>query len=137
MKRFAPLLLVIIALCILALFFGPESLLIVRLPGGLPLGTLFAIVALTAGAAIPLTLSRPKTPLRWAGAVALAAAVLWFPVGVYLAGNVDLNFYNDAADSALFKQVTIGTSVLILATMLWTTVVSVLRRRARRRASSG
>lgn len=117
--RRAPALLATVLLCVLALAFGPEGLLVLQLPGGLPLGTLFAILALVAGAAVPLALSRPRSALRWAGALALAVAVLWFPIGVYLAGNIDLNFTNDAADAERFSRLTRAAAVLVLGTMAW------------------
>lgn len=129
MKRFVPVLLTVVVLCVLALVSGVEALLLIPLPGGLPLGTLFAILALVAGAAVPLAVSRPGSLLRWVGAIALVAAVLWFPVGAYLSGNAELNFVVDAANSALFWHLTAAVAVLVLGTMLWAGVEAIWKRR--------
>ncbi|NNE35162.1 MAG: hypothetical protein HKN13_08005 [Rhodothermales bacterium] len=122
MKRNTAVLLLLVVVCILGLLLGSDDLLDTRLPGSLPLGTLFAILALVAGAAISFIRSRPGTPLRLVGVVALVAAALWFPVGVYLSGNVDLNFVDDATDSAMFDKLTRGIAVFILGSMIWSFV---------------
>lgn len=108
---------------------GPAGLVEARLPGGLPLGTLLAAVALVAGAAVPLAASRPGTVLRWVGAAGLGAAAAWLPLGIVLSGNAALNFVDDAADSALFWTLTRWLAGLILATMGWAGVTAALRRR--------
>ncbi|MEM0963793.1 MAG: hypothetical protein AAGK21_14795 [Bacteroidota bacterium] len=122
----------LIAASLLLLVYGPDGLVLYRLPGGLPLGTLFAIVSLVAGSAIPLAASRRRTALRWAGVAALLVALAWFPIGVWLSGNVDLNFVSDAADSVLFRQVTIGSAAFIIATWAWSAVVGWRSYRKRR-----
>ncbi|MEM6328293.1 MAG: hypothetical protein AAF791_14355 [Bacteroidota bacterium] len=119
MNRRVPALLATIVLCLLALIYGPERVVLAETPGGIPVGTWFVIVALIAGAAIPLVVSRAGSVLRWAGLSALAAAVLWFPIGAYLAGNPALNFYYEPEESLFFRRVTIGTAGLILSTMVW------------------
>ena len=131
MKRPVPLLLIAVALCVLPLALRAEGVLLLSLPGELPLGTLLAALALIAGATVPIAASRSKTPLRWAGYVALTAAVLWLPLGIYLSGNAALNFVNDGADSAAFWRLTAGLVAFVLATTLWSAVTAVLQRRSR------
>lgn len=130
------LLLLALALCVLPLALGADAILLFGLPGGLPLGTLLAALAFVLGAAVPLAASRPRLLLRWVSVFALAAAVLWLPLGVYLAGNAALSFVNDAADSALYWRLTAGLGGLILAAMLWASVAALLSRRSRAQVPS-
>lgn len=132
MNRLVLGLLATIVLSLLALIYGPEGVVLFETPGGVPLGTWFVIVAFIAGAAIPLVASRPGSVLRWAGIAALAAAVLWFPVGAYLSGNPNLNFYNEPDQSLLFRRLTIGAAVLVLGTMVWAAADAAWRRWAKR-----
>ncbi|MEO0558105.1 MAG: hypothetical protein AAF170_07965 [Bacteroidota bacterium] len=130
-------LLVAIALCLLPLALGLESLLLVNLPGGLPLGTLLAALAFILGAAVPVVASRPRTLLRWVGMIGLVAAVLWLPLGMYLSGTPSLSFVNDAADSAIYWGLTKGLAAGILATMLWAGAAALFsRQRPGERVSS-
>ena len=126
-----PLLLLCLALCVLPLALGAEAVLLVGLPGGLPLGTLLGALAFVLGAAIPFAASRPRSLLRRVSVVALAAAVLWLPLGIYLAGNATLSFVNDAADAAVYWRLTAGLAGLILTTMVWAGTAAFLGRRSR------
>ncbi|MEM1271919.1 MAG: hypothetical protein AAGI08_17870 [Bacteroidota bacterium] len=130
MKRLVLILLAVVFASILPLALGAESVLLIGLPGGLPLGTLLAALAFAAGAGVPLAASRPDTFLQTVSRLVLAAAVLWLPVGIYLSGNPALNFVDDASDSALFWRLTAGLGVLILVTMLWAAVDAVTKHRA-------
>jgi hypothetical protein len=128
MRRTPVILFITIVFCVAALFYVPERLTLARLPGGLPLGTLFAIVALIAGVALTFILSRPYTVLRWVSTLALIVTLLWFPIGLYLAGNVGLNFVNDPGRSALFRQITVGTTPFVLGGLGWTVASFVMNR---------
>ncbi|MEM1054798.1 MAG: hypothetical protein AAGI52_04675 [Bacteroidota bacterium] len=134
MNRRVPALLATIVLCLLGLVYGPEQVVLAETPGGIPVGTWFVIFALLAGAAIPLAVSRSGSALRWAGLAALVAAVLWFPVGAYLAGNPALNFYYEPGESLLFRRMTIGVAGLILGAMVWAAADSAWRWWKRRGA---
>ncbi len=123
------LLLTVVAVCVLPLALGAESVLLAGLPGGLPLGTLLAALALVAGAAVPLTASRPRSLLRWAGGAGLVAAALWLPLGVYLSGNPALNFVSDASGSVLFWELTAGVAGFVVVTIVWACVAAALARR--------
>lgn len=127
--RPVPLLLLVLALCVLPLALGAEAILLFGLPGGLPLGTLLAALAFVLGAVVSVAASQPRSLLRRVSVVALAAAALWLPIGVYLAENAALRFVNDAADSAVFWRLTAGLGGLILTTMLWAGTAAFLARR--------
>lgn len=129
--RLVPLLIFCLALCVAPLALGAETVLLVGLPGGLPLGTLMAAIAFVLGAAIPAAASRPRSLLRRVSLVTTAAAVLWLPLGIYLAGNASLSFVNDATDSAVYWQLTAGLGGLILVKMVWAGAAALLARRSR------
>lgn len=126
--RPVPVLLAVVAVCVLPLAAGAERLLLVGLPGGLPLGTLLAALAFVAGAAVPVVASRPGSALRWVGGAALVAAVAWLPAGVYLSGNAALHFVDDAADAERYWMLTAGLGACVLGTLLW---ASAAARRSR------
>ena len=125
---FVPSLPVAFAFCLVPLAIGPETILLFELPGGLPLGTLIAALTLVLGAAVSLAASRPRSLLRMVSVVALVAASLWLPVGIWLAANAALNFVNDAANSAVFWRFTKGLAWLVLATMLWAGTEAINKR---------
>lgn len=134
--RRVPLLLFCLAVCLVPLAFGAESVLLIGLPGGLPLGTLLAALAFALGAAVSVAASRPRSLLRRVSTVAMVGALLWLPLGIYLAGNASLSFVDDAADSAVYWRLTAGLGGLTLATMVWAGVGALLRRRAHARVPS-
>lgn len=122
------LLILIICVCALPLLFGLENILLIDLPGGLPLGTLLAAFALIAGSVIPLVQSRSGTVLWWTGLIILIAAILWLPLGITLSGNAALNFVQDASDSLFFWRFTTGLAVLVFAAIVWTAAEVFSRR---------
>ena len=124
----------LIIVCLVPLVMGVEAVLLLELPGGLPLGTLLAAVAMVSGAAIALIASPPRSWLRWLSALACLAALLWLPLGIVLSGNPALRFVNDAFHSALFWRYTGLTVVLIILALGasgWSAMV-----RARRQSGS-
>ncbi len=136
MPRPTPLLLSAVVLCVLPLALGLESILLVGLPGGLPLGTLLAALALVAGAAVPVVASRRGAPLWWVGLVTLVGTALWLPVGIALSGSASLSFVNDGADAALFWRMTAWLGALVLLTMGWAAVDAWVHRRGRTESAS-
>lgn len=125
------LLLLALALCVLPIVIGLDGILLILLPGGLPLGTLLAAVAFVLGAAVPVVASRPRSPLRWIGGITLGAALLWLPLGIVLSQSPALSFVNDASDSALFWGFTKGLGIVVVAMMLWAGGAALLSRRRR------
>ena len=71
---------------------GGASCLDAPLAGAVPLGNLLAAVGLCAMAGAAVVISTRGTGLRAAALAALAGAMLWLPVSVLLAGNLQLNF---------------------------------------------
>ncbi len=63
-----------------------------RLPGGLPVGNAVAAAAMILAAGAAHRISMPGSRVRGFAAVALGAALLWLPLSVAVAGNLDLNF---------------------------------------------
>ena len=136
MRRPVALLLALVAVCILPLALGAERILLLELPGRLPLGTLMAALALVAAAAVPFAASRSNSALRRISAAAVIAALAWLPVGIYLSGSASLNFVEDAADAALYWRLTTGLVAVILMLLAWAAVTAAVRWRARGRAEA-
>lgn len=120
---------VILIACLVPLVLGAERILLLPLPGGLPLGNLLAACALVAGSAIPLMPSRPRSWLRWTGSVIMMAAILWLPIGVFLSGDATLSFNQDPVASAFFWRFTAGLGISILALIAWSLVEARLASR--------
>lgn len=123
----------LIVLCLIPLIFGMESILMIGLPGGLPLGTLMAALAVAYGSLLPVILSKPASLLRRISWGLLAASVVWLPLGIYLSGNPALNFVQDAVDSQLFWRYTGILSGCIGGILVITTVKLMWERRTARR----
>lgn len=128
MPRLVRALLAVVLVCVLPLALGLEGVLLVELPGGLPLGTLLAAVAFVAGAAVPVVAGRAGTGHRRVASVVLVAALLWLPLGAALAGNPSLSFVDDPVQSAFFWRFTGALGVAILAMWGWTAVAARWRR---------
>lgn len=126
--RPAAILILCVCACLVPLVLGVESILLIALPGGLPLGTLLAAVALIAGSAIPLAQSREYSWLRRAGSIVFVAAIVWLPLGILLSGNPSLSFMQDASDSAFFWRFTAVLVVLILVSISWAGMEALLQR---------
>ena len=129
MKTVTVLLLLTIG-CLIPLILGMEAILILSLPGGLPLGTLMAAVAIISASLIPVVKSNSGSFLRRAAWVLFSGSLLWLPLGIYLSGNAALNFVQDAADSQLFWRFTVGLSVCILIALVCTGIQEIINSRA-------
>ena len=129
MKTVTVLLLLTIG-CLVTLVFGVEAILLLSLPGGLPMGTLMAAVAMISASLIPVVKPNSASFLRRAGWILVSASVLWLPLGIYLSGNAALNFVQDAADSQLFWRFTVGLSVCILIALVCTGIQEIINSRA-------
>jgi hypothetical protein len=106
-----------------------EAILLLFLPGGLPLGTLMAAVAMISASLIPVVKPNSASFLRRAGWILVSASVLWLPLGIYLSGNAALNFVQDAADAQLFWRFTTGLGVCILIVLVWTGIQNMFGNR--------
>lgn len=111
--RFRILLVVLLVLCAVLAVIGLLSgaaWLVVRLPGGLPIGNaLVALVfVLVAGAA--LVASNAGTIARKVARVGMTFSLLWLPVSLAMAGNLDLNFGGSRATLWL-----VMTAVVLMA----------------------
>ena len=118
-------LLAFVAFVLLSLFRGAPYL-ETDLPGGLPFGNLLTALGLCATAGASLALSLRGTKRRTVAAASLAAAVLWLPVSVLLAGNLQLNFGEGrgAAWLAFSAAVVVGAC----STLVWGLGASVLAK---------
>jgi len=116
--------------CLVTLVLGVEAILLLSLPGGLPMGTLMAAVAIISASLIPVVKPNSASFLRRAGWILVSASVLWLPLGIYLSGNAALNFVQDAADSQLFWRFTVGLSVCILIALVCTGIQEIINSRA-------
>ena len=128
--KIVPALLLLVIACLIPLIFGMETILLVDLPGGLPLGTLMAAIAIISASSIPVIKSKPGSLLHRVALVVLLASILWLPLGIYLSGNAALSFVQDAADSHFFWRFTGGLSLSILVILIWTGVKFIRGSRA-------
>ena len=128
MKTVTVLLLLAIG-CLIPLILGVEGILLVSLPGGLPLGTLLAAVAMISASLIPVVKSNSGSFLRRAAWVLFSTSVLWLPLGIYLSGSAALNFVQDAADAQFFWRFTSGLVITILIVLVWTGIQNIIARR--------
>ena len=62
------------------------------LPGGLPLGNLFAAMTMASWPAASALLATPRSAARRFAGLALLSAFAWLPASALLAGNLALNF---------------------------------------------
>ena len=128
MKTVTVLLLLAIG-CLVPLILGVEGILLVSLPGGLPLGTLLAAVAMISASLIPVVKPNSGSFLRRAAWVLFSTSVLWLPLGIYLSGSAALNFVQDAADAQFFWRFTSGLVITILIVLVWTGIQNIIARR--------
>lgn len=84
----------------------------------IPAGNLVAAVLYVSLAALTVFATRPGTVARAFAWLLLAAAVLWLPASIWLAGNVNLNFTTSDWRSGLWMYYTMmvlpGGSLLLL-----------------------
>jgi hypothetical protein len=99
-----------------------------RLAGGLPVGNALSAACLILPAWAAALLAPKDTRIRQFSVAALVLAVLWLPVSIALAGNLDLNF-DDSTGTAWF----VLTVVAFLASFgsLLAAFASSLRRKRR------
>lgn len=128
-----PVLLLLAIGCVIPLIFGLEGILLVSLPGGLPLGTLMAAVAMISASLIPVVKPNSASFLRRTGWVLFSASLLWLPLGIYLSGNAALNFVLDASDAQLFWRFTALLSVTILIVLVWSGIQYLIARWAEKK----
>lgn len=127
MNRTVVTLFVAFVICLLPLGLGMESLLLLSLPGPLPLGTLLAAVALVLGALIPVVAKTGLRVLRRAGWAALVLALPWLPAGVTLSGSAELNFGPGSRGSDAYWAYTVLLAVGVVMLVNATAVVLVWR----------
>ena len=118
-------LLAFVAFVLLSLLRGAPYL-DASLPGGLPLGNVLAALGLCAMAGASVALSPPGTARRIAALLALAGAVLWLPVSVLLAGNLELNF--GSGRGAVWLALSVAVFAGACSTLLWGLGASVLAK---------
>ena len=98
----------------------------------IPAGNLVAAVLYISLSALTVFVTRPGTPVRAVAWLLLAAAVLWLPLSIRLAGNLDLNFTESSWRAELWMLYTYkalpGGCLLLL---LWQLVRRGIRRSKR------
>ena len=87
------------------------------LPGGLPLGNAVTALALVCPALAAVLISRPQSACRRASQTAFAAAVLWLPISVILAGNLTLNFVGRRG--VVWLALSLVTLMLVVGCLAW------------------
>lgn len=87
------------------------------LPGGMPVGNVLTAIALVAPALAAVLLSRAGSRCRQMAKLALVGAVLWLPLSVVLAGNVQLNF--SGSRGAAWLALSLLTLVVVMVSLAW------------------
>ena len=115
--------------CCLALTFFTGPWMIWMLPGEVPLGNLVAILAYISGAWLSRLLAPSRGVLAVLAMLAVVAALCWFPLGVWLAGNLQLNFIAAPERAKWFVQISLVVAAYILTVLLATLIQRGYRRR--------
>ena len=121
-----------VIVCTVPLLIGWESALLLMLPGGIPLGTLMAAIAIFSAAKLTSVTARAKTLLSYISALLCLFALFWLPLGAVLSGKMSLNFYQNAASSEFFWRYTNMIVVAILGALLWTLIDTFLDRKIKK-----
>ncbi|MFC6441359.1 hypothetical protein [Bowmanella sp. JS7-9] len=116
--------------CCLALTFFTGPWLNWMLPGNIPLGNLVAILAYLSGAWLSRLLAPARGVLAVLSILAVIAALSWFPLGVWLAGNLQLNFIAAPERARWFVQLSLVLAAYILTVLLATLILRGYRRRS-------
>ncbi len=117
------LLALIICFTIISFYFG-ASYLEMNFFGLVPIGNLLIPFGLISFPFLSMLLFQNKKGFRTLNLISIVLSLLWFPIGFFLSGNVDLNFINDASDSALFKKITYVTIGYIVSSFLISVIVT-------------
>lgn len=95
----------------------------------IPAGNLVAAVLYISLSALTVFATRSGTVARAAAWLLLAAAVLWLPVSIWLAGNVNLNFTTSSWRSELWMVYTVmALPIGCLLLLLWQLIRRAMRR---------
>lgn len=121
-------LLCVFAFCLVPLLSGMESVLLVVLPGGLPLGNLLASLVLLSANGVALNQGRGRSLFFRCSLIALAGTMVWLPLGFVLSGNPALNFSGVGGAAALFWRYTGGFACITAALLLWHVIIAWLRQ---------
>jgi len=123
-------LLILITVSSLTALLSGGAFLDFPLPGGLPLGNLVAACALCAPAGAAIRLSPANTLVLYVSVASLVAACAWLPVSIAVAGNLMLNFGD--AHGETWVALTLATTVVAYASLLWAGIHRLIARRRRR-----
>ena len=96
---------VIIGFTILSFIFG-ASYLETSFFGLIPIGNLLIPLGLISFPLLSKVLFTQNKVLGILNTLSLLVSISWLPIGVLLSGNLEMNFINDAHDSALFQKIT-------------------------------
>ena len=97
----------------------------------IPIGNLLVPAALISISSLAIQIKQESKLIRIASIVSIIAALGWFPIGIILSGNTELNFVNDASDSANFELLTftlVGIAVLVFLTSIGIRITSTIKR---------
>lgn len=97
----------------------------------IPIGNLLVPAALISISSLAIQIKQESKLIRIASIVSIIAALGWFPIGIILSGNIELNFVNDASDSATFELLTftlVGIAVLVFLTSIGIRITSTIKR---------
>lgn len=97
----------------------------------IPIGNLLVPAGLISISSLAFQIEQESKLIRIASIVSIIAALGWFPIGIILSGNTELNFVNDASDSATFELLTftlVGIAVLVFLTSIGIRITSTIKR---------
>lgn len=103
----------------LPLLLGLESVLLIDIAGGLPLGNLMAAIALISGNGACVISSSADTVRYLISLLSLLCATLWLPLGIYLSGNTALNFAGENGVSYGYWAFTAALIALLVLLVIW------------------
>lgn len=121
--------LVLIFVLIVYSLLSAQPYLLWTLPGGLPLGNLLAAVGLCAASATGLCIHARCSVLWFIALLALLLSIVWLPVSIVQAGNLELNFSADSNSSNFyFSGLTLLMALFSLIIAISVFIVKLYRR---------
>ena len=96
-----------------------------------PIGNLLVPAGLISISSLAFQIEQESKLIQRASIVSIIAALGWFPLGIILSGNTELNFINDASGSETFEILTltlVGVTVLVFIISIGIRITSTIHR---------
>jgi len=124
MKKLTALILFVFAAISIGILISGASYSEWVLPGGLPLGNALATIGLCCFAGSAYNLSPVNSVRHRVSQAALVLAILWLPISVALAGNLELNFAGSRG--TIWLAISYIISIVVIGSMAFSMIGALL-----------